>query len=85
MDNDEELQDFYLARITRWSFEDRTGPEFTEPGRGEYRPEEIPLTTAGLSAIDLKPDAVAALLRDVAGAGQDLFAMPDLGRSPAAG
>lgn len=83
-DNGDERQYFYLARIERWSFEERTGPEFTEPGRGEYSLEEITLTAAGLSAIDLKPDPVAALLRDAVNAGRDLFLTPDLRRSTAA-
>jgi 8-oxo-dGTP pyrophosphatase MutT (NUDIX family) len=85
MDTGAERQYFYLARVTRWSFEDRTGPEFTEPGRGQYQLEEIPLTTAGLSGIDLKPDALAVLLRDAVGAGRDLYALPDLRQAPAAG
>lgn len=82
---EDERQYFYLARISSWSFEDRTGPEFSEPGRGEYRLEEIPLTTDGLSAVNLKPDPVAALLREIIGTGRDLFTMPDLRRSPAVG
>jgi 8-oxo-dGTP pyrophosphatase MutT (NUDIX family) len=47
LDGADERQYFYLARITTWSFEDRTGPEFSEPGQGEYRLEEIPLTRQG--------------------------------------
>lgn len=84
LQSEDERQYFYLARITRWSFADRTGPEFSEPGRGEYGLDEIPLTPDGLSAINLKPEAVAVLLREVIGAGHDLFALPDLRRSPAA-
>lgn len=85
IDKGDERQYFYLAQIERWSFEERTGPEFTEPGRGEYRLEEVPLTTDGLSAVHLKPDAVAALLRDAVGTGRDLFTMPDLRKSRTAG
>ncbi|MFD6877306.1 MULTISPECIES: NUDIX domain-containing protein [unclassified Streptomyces] len=35
VDSDNERQLFYLARIATWSFEDRTGPEFSAdpPGR----------------------------------------------------
>ena len=33
---------FYLARIDSWSEADRTGPEFDDPDRGEYRLEEVP-------------------------------------------
>lgn len=47
MESDDERQLFYLARIATWSFEDRTGPEFSAEGRGEYALEEIPLTVEG--------------------------------------
>ncbi|MFF5391183.1 NUDIX domain-containing protein [Streptomyces sp. NPDC013012] len=59
----DERQLFYLARIASWSFEDRTGPEFSAEGRGEYALEEIPLTTEGLAGIDLKPEEIAHVLR----------------------
>jgi hypothetical protein len=36
------------------------------------------LEAAGLTAIDLKPGAVAELLRDAIGKGRDLFTLPDL-------
>jgi ADP-ribose pyrophosphatase YjhB (NUDIX family) len=76
-----ERQFFYLARISSWSFADRTGPEFSEPGRGTYQLEQIPLTTSALQAIDLKPEPVAELLTDVVASGCDLFALPDLRRA----
>ncbi|MET8298177.1 NUDIX domain-containing protein [Streptomyces sp. NPDC005180] len=63
MESDEERQLFYLARIQTWSFEDRTGPEFSAEGRGEYALEEIPLTVEGLDGISLKPDEIAHVLR----------------------
>ncbi|MFB8199551.1 NUDIX hydrolase [Kitasatospora purpeofusca] len=59
---DDERQDFYLAAIEKWSFEDRTGPEFSEEGRGEYLLEEIPLTTEAIGAINLLPQEIAAAL-----------------------
>ncbi len=65
----DERQYFYLGRITSWDFAARTGPEFSEPGRGTYQLEQIPLTLAGLGAIDLKPAAVAGLLRDAIASG----------------
>ena len=61
----------------------RTGPEFGEPGRGTYQLEQISLTAAGLDAIDLKPPAVAGLLRDAVASGRDLFTLPDLRSTPA--
>ena len=45
--------------------------------------EQIPLTAAGLGAIDLKPAAVAGLLRDAVAAGRDLSTLPDLRSGPA--
>jgi 8-oxo-dGTP pyrophosphatase MutT (NUDIX family) len=69
VDSDNERQLFHLARIATWSFEDRTGPEFSAEGRGEYALEEIWLTVEGLDGIDLKPEEVARLLRGAIGAG----------------
>ncbi|MEU5918431.1 NUDIX domain-containing protein [Streptomyces sp. NPDC047141] len=69
LETDDERQLFYLARIATWSFEDRTGPEFSAEGRGEYALEEVPLTLEGLDGIDLKPEEIAHVLRGVIGAG----------------
>ncbi|MYR03545.1 MULTISPECIES: NUDIX domain-containing protein [unclassified Streptomyces] len=69
MESDDERQLFYLARIATWSFDDRTGPEFSAEGRGEYALEEIPLTVAGIDGIDLKPEEIAQVLRDAISAG----------------
>ncbi|MFB7031231.1 MULTISPECIES: NUDIX domain-containing protein [unclassified Streptomyces] len=65
----DERQLFYLARIATWSFDDRTGPEFSSEGRGEYALEEIPLTVEGLDDIDLKPEEIAHVLRGAINAG----------------
>ncbi|MFE7598058.1 NUDIX domain-containing protein [Streptomyces sp. NPDC057494] len=69
MESDDERQLFYLARIATWSFEDRTGPEFSAEGRGEYALEEIPLTMEGLDGIDLKPEEIAHVLRGAVSTG----------------
>ncbi|SCF91950.1 NUDIX domain-containing protein [Streptomyces sp. Ncost-T10-10d] len=69
MESDDERQLFYLARIATWSFDDRTGPEFSAEGRGEYALEEIPLTMEGLDDIDLKPEEIAHVLRGAISAG----------------
>jgi 8-oxo-dGTP pyrophosphatase MutT (NUDIX family) len=79
---DDELQFFYLGRIEHWSFADRTGPEFSEDGRGEYALDEIPLTLEALSLIDLKPAEIAAVVRAAVADG-DLFSLPDLTGSDA--
>ncbi|MFJ6423834.1 NUDIX hydrolase [Streptomyces hydrogenans] len=69
VETDDERQLFYLARIATWSFEDRTGPEFSAEGRGAYALEEVPLTVEGLDGIDLKPEEIAHILRGAVGAG----------------
>ncbi|MFE7184018.1 NUDIX hydrolase [Streptomyces erythrochromogenes] len=69
MESDDERQLFYLARIATWSFEDRTGPEFSAEGRGEYALEEVPLTVEGLDGIDLRPEEVTHVLRGAISAG----------------
>ncbi|MFF2578077.1 NUDIX hydrolase [Streptomyces goshikiensis] len=69
MESDDERQLFYLAHIATWSFEDRSGPEFSAEGRGEYALEEIPLTVEGLDGIDLKPEEIAQVLRGAIDAG----------------
>ncbi|MEV7355019.1 NUDIX domain-containing protein [Kitasatospora sp. NPDC091276] len=63
IETDDERQDFYLATIDKWSFEDRSGPEFSQEGRGEYLLEELPLTTEALDAISLLPQEIATVLR----------------------
>ncbi|MFG2111214.1 NUDIX domain-containing protein [Streptomyces sp. NPDC048718] len=69
VESDTGRQIVYLARITTWSFEDRTGPEFSAEGRGEYALEEVPLTVEGIDGIDLKPEEIARVLRDAIRAG----------------
>ncbi|MEU6709728.1 NUDIX hydrolase [Streptomyces wuyuanensis] len=69
MESDDERQLFYLARIATWSFDDRTGPEFSAEGRGEYALEEIPLTMEGLDGLELKPEEIAHVLRGAISAG----------------
>ncbi|MEV6163461.1 NUDIX domain-containing protein [Streptomyces sp. NPDC052052] len=69
MESADERQLFYLARIATWSFDDRTGPEFSAEGRGEYALEETPLTMEGLDGIDLKPEEIAHVLRGAISAG----------------
>ncbi|MET8699155.1 hypothetical protein ABZW10_09835 [Kitasatospora sp. NPDC004723] len=56
------------------SFEDRTGPEFSQEGRGEYLLEEIPLTADALDEVNLLPQDFAAGLRDAVERGELLAA-----------
>ncbi|MEV7776655.1 NUDIX domain-containing protein [Kitasatospora sp. NPDC088351] len=74
IETDDERQDFYLATIEKWSFDDRTGPEFSQEGRGEYLLEEIPLTADALDAVSLLPQEFAAVLREAVERGELLAA-----------
>lgn len=64
IERDGEREHFYLATIDGWSFDDRSGPEFSEAGRGEYYLDEVPLTVEAIDDLNLKPDDAAAVLRD---------------------
>jgi len=70
-----ERQYFYLATMDNWSFVDRTGHEFSEPGRGSYELEEIPGYAADVEAIDLKPEEITEFLTSAL---RGLAALPDL-------
>ncbi|KOV28551.1 hypothetical protein ADK60_18375 [Streptomyces sp. XY431] len=74
VETDDERQDFYLATVDKWSFEDRTGPEFSQEGRGEYLLEEVPLTTEAIDAINLQPREIATVLRAAVESGELLAA-----------
>lgn len=69
LDDGEGRQHFYLAPITTWSFDDRTGPEFSQEGRGEYLLEEIDLTHEAFDAVDLKPEQLLPVLHKALDAG----------------
>jgi ADP-ribose pyrophosphatase YjhB (NUDIX family) len=73
-------QHVYLARARSWSANaaDRSGPEFTDPARGEYHLQIVPLTAEAVAGIDLKPDALAQFLLSHLREGTDLYALPDL-------
>jgi ADP-ribose pyrophosphatase YjhB (NUDIX family) len=80
-----ECQYFYLARVRTWSTDadDRSGPEFSDPTRGAYHLQAIPLTVQALTDVNLKPDPLTELLLEHLRAGTDLFALPDLRTSTA--
>ncbi|MGY5137126.1 NUDIX hydrolase [Streptomyces nigrescens] len=59
-----ETEYFYLAHITRWNFDDRTGPEFQRDDRGEYLLDEIPLSTEALASVNLLPEEISDVLRE---------------------
>lgn len=70
LESDDEQQFFYLARVTQWNFDERSGPEFSRDDRGEYLLEEVPLTADGLDAIDLKPEEIAGQILKALGDGR---------------
>jgi ADP-ribose pyrophosphatase YjhB (NUDIX family) len=78
LDRVDERQSFYLATMDTWSFADRTGPEFSEPGRGSYELEEIPGDADAVAAIDLKPSEIAEFLVSSLRGEGGLHALPDL-------
>jgi 8-oxo-dGTP pyrophosphatase MutT (NUDIX family) len=73
-----QVHHFYLARLRSRSPDpaDRTGPEFTDPGRGEYHAEQVPLTEQALTAINLLPREFAEFLITQVCAGADLSRCP---------
>ncbi|MDH2425801.1 NUDIX domain-containing protein [Sphaerisporangium sp. TRM90804] len=74
-DHDRGREHFFLGRIEHWDPAARTGPEFTDPARGQYIVEEIPLTSEGIARIALQPRSLADLLAEHASA---VFALADL-------
>ena len=76
LDGKDDRQYFYLATIGTWAFDQRTGPEFSEPGRGQYAVDLIPLTRDDIARSNLKPDAISDFLCHSLGEG-GLFALPD--------
>jgi ADP-ribose pyrophosphatase YjhB (NUDIX family) len=49
------IQYFFVARLTSLNLTERYGPEFSNPERGGYDLEYVPLRDGSLDAIDLKP------------------------------
>jgi hypothetical protein len=64
--DEHQRQYFYLGRLQSWSETGRTGPEFDDPDRGEYRLEEIPPSIEALDGLSVNPEELAALLRSCA-------------------
>lgn len=75
LEDEHRREHFYLARIQTWSEAERTGPEFDDPDRGEYRLEEVPLTISGLDDVNLVPEEIAGLLRNATAGGIDLHTL----------
>lgn len=76
LDSEGDRQYFYLATIESWAFDQRTGPGFDDPGRGQYAVDLIPLAEGDIARSNLKPDAIADFLRQSLSGG-GLFDLPD--------
>lgn len=57
------LQHVFTARLLSMDLSARTGPEFTEPGRGAYEVVRLPATHRALSGIRLLPARLAEFAR----------------------
>lgn len=45
---------FFLCKLVDYDLSQRHGPEFDDPSRGQYIPDEIPLEVDALQALELK-------------------------------
>jgi ADP-ribose pyrophosphatase YjhB (NUDIX family) len=52
------VQRFFVARLVRLDEAARSGPEFSEPGRGGYDVDRVDLLGDDLAGVDLKPAAL---------------------------
>ncbi|MCP2323796.1 8-oxo-dGTP pyrophosphatase MutT (NUDIX family) [Hamadaea flava] len=58
------LQHLFAARLISLDFAKRHGPEFSDPSKGEYAVERIPLTKEALTDCRLFPPELADYLRE---------------------
>lgn len=80
LDHCGDCQYIYLARARSWSARpaDRSGPEFTDPARGEYHLQFTPLTAGPWKRSASNQTSSPSFLLTHLRAGTDLFALPDL-------
>lgn len=45
---------FFICRLQNYDLNKRNGPEFDDPSRGQYIPDEIPLDDNALQSINIK-------------------------------
>ncbi|MBL8164635.1 MAG: NUDIX domain-containing protein [Anaerolineae bacterium] len=53
---------YYICRLLRYDLTQRSGPEFSDPTRGQYIPEEFALDGALLSQVVSRPPELAVFL-----------------------
>ncbi len=68
-------QHVFLCRLISYDLSARAGPEFGDPGRGQYIPYEVALDPAALRALNFRPAGLQAFLVERVG---ELPALPDL-------
>ena len=54
---------FFICLLHSYDISKRYGPEFDDPSRGEFIPEEIPLDRAALSRLNLKTPELSEWMR----------------------
>lgn len=52
------VQHYFVVRLTKLDESARSGPEFSDPSRGEYAADRVDLRGDDLTLIDLKPTAL---------------------------
>ena len=58
------IQHVFAARLASMDLADRTGAEFTEPGRGSYEVVRVPATREAISGIRLLPPRLAEFAQE---------------------
>jgi 8-oxo-dGTP pyrophosphatase MutT (NUDIX family) len=62
-DDDRTVRQYlYLTRLVQYDLSKRSGPEFTDPTRGEYIVEAIPMTAEAISKLNLISDEIKNFL-----------------------
>jgi ADP-ribose pyrophosphatase YjhB (NUDIX family) len=56
------VQHYFVTRLVRLDLAVRTGPEFTDPGRGAYDPDRVDLRGDDLAHVDLQPPELKAFI-----------------------
>jgi ADP-ribose pyrophosphatase YjhB (NUDIX family) len=59
-----ELQHLYVCRLISMDFDQRHGPEFSNPAKGEYAVERLPFTQAALLDRTLAPEPLGEYVLD---------------------
>ncbi|NUT33651.1 MAG: NUDIX hydrolase [Hamadaea sp.] len=58
------LQHLFGCRLLEMDFDNRHGPEFSNPARGIYEVERLPFRAGALDGVRLFPEELGAYLRD---------------------